>query len=112
MCAKVEEHMELGAYCHVSWSGANGYRGHAICVILFENDRVEEYINDFYKKDMHQKCYNFVIPLFAGEKLWHATNMGYIEPPLPRKLPGRPNKKRVPEKGKCSEQAYLEEREK
>ncbi|KAL4319548.1 hypothetical protein GQ457_18G007380 [Hibiscus cannabinus] len=131
ICAKVEEHRELSAFCHVSWNGADGYEvvsnrdtfvvdlkekkctcrywdltgipcKHAICVILFKKDRVEEYINDFYKKDMYEKCYNFVIPPLAGEKFWPATNMGDIEPPLPRKLPGRPKKKRVPEEGECS----------
>ncbi|KAL4295177.1 hypothetical protein GQ457_12G023610 [Hibiscus cannabinus] len=109
ICAKVEEHRELSAFCHVSWNGADGYWDltgipckHDICVILFKNDRVEEYINDLYKKDMYEKCYNFVIPPLAGEKFWPATNMGDIEPPLPRKLPGRPKKKRVPEEGECS----------
>ncbi|KAL4377985.1 hypothetical protein GQ457_02G032730 [Hibiscus cannabinus] len=131
ICARVEEHRELSAFCHVSWNGADGYEvvsnrdtfvvdlkekkctcrywdltgipcKHAICVILFKKDRVEEYINDFYKKDMYEKCYNFVIPPLSGEKFWPATNMGDIEPPLPRKLPGRPKKKRVPEEGECS----------
>ncbi|KAK8694542.1 hypothetical protein V6N13_072091 [Hibiscus sabdariffa] len=43
---------------------------------------------------MYEKCYNFVIPPLAGEKFWPATNMGGIEPPLPRKLPGRPKKEK------------------
>ncbi|KAK8576618.1 hypothetical protein V6N13_032537 [Hibiscus sabdariffa] len=87
ICAKVEEHRELSAFCHVSWNGVDGY----------EVDRVEEYINNFYNKDMYEKCYNFVIPPLTGGKFWPATNMGDIKPPLPRKLPGRPKKKRVPE---------------
>ncbi|KAK8656530.1 hypothetical protein V6N13_098477 [Hibiscus sabdariffa] len=131
ICAKVKEHKELSAFCHVSWNGADGYEivsnmetfvvdlkgknctckyydltgipcKHAIYVILFKKDIVEEYINGFYKKDMYEKCYSFVIPSFAGEKFWPATNMGDIEPPLPRKLPGRPKKYRIPEEGKCS----------
>ncbi|KAK8701832.1 hypothetical protein V6N13_020210 [Hibiscus sabdariffa] len=35
--------------------------------------------------------------------LLHAINMWDIEPPLPRKLPGRPKEKRVPNEGECSE---------
>ncbi|KAK8598419.1 hypothetical protein V6N13_094390 [Hibiscus sabdariffa] len=54
------------------------------------------------EKQVNEKCYNFVIPPLAGENFWPVTNMCDIEPPLPRKLPGRSKKNRIKEEGECS----------
>ncbi|KAK8701967.1 hypothetical protein V6N13_020341 [Hibiscus sabdariffa] len=77
---------------------------HDICVILFRKELVETYILDCYikKKQVYEKCYSFVIPPLAGEKFWPVTKKGDIEPPLPRKLPGRLKKNRIREECECS----------
>ncbi|KAK8574143.1 hypothetical protein V6N13_097134 [Hibiscus sabdariffa] len=43
--------------------------------------------------------YNYALPILPSEDYWKDTKMGPIEPPLKRKLPGRPKQKRKREEG-------------
>ncbi|XVF15098.1 hypothetical protein REPUB_Repub09cG0120000 [Reevesia pubescens] len=72
---------------------------HAICVILFRNEIVEDHVADVYEKDLYEKCYNYVLAVIPGDTFWLVTNMGELDPPLPRKMPGRSKKNKIREKG-------------
>ncbi|XVF84982.1 hypothetical protein PTKIN_Ptkin17bG0082300 [Pterospermum kingtungense] len=131
ICEKIEHNKELNAYCHVVWNGDRRYEVvchddrfvvnvdkrkctcrrwdltgipccHAICVIHFRKEKVEDYVAEVYKTEVVQNCYNCVLPPIPGDKFWPATNFGPIDPPLARKLPGRPKRKRVQEEGEVS----------
>ncbi|KAL4376571.1 hypothetical protein GQ457_02G033250 [Hibiscus cannabinus] len=72
---------------------------HAIAAILWKKDDVNEYVYRGYKKEMYQMLYSHVFPVVPSEKFWVKTKMGPIDPPLPRKIPGRPKRNRVREEG-------------
>ncbi|KAL4304221.1 hypothetical protein GQ457_10G018050 [Hibiscus cannabinus] len=132
ICAKLEQNKEMSAYCHVRWNGAQGFEvvcsgdvlvvnlehwscscrtwdltgipcAHAIAAILWKKDDVNDYVYRGYKKEMYQMLYSHVLPAVPSEKFWVKTKMGPIDPPLPRKMPGRPKRNRVREEGetKC-----------
>ncbi|KAL4324171.1 hypothetical protein GQ457_11G022940 [Hibiscus cannabinus] len=129
---KLEEHKARSSFCHVIWNGADGYevmhnedrffvdvRGwkctckvwdltgitcpHVVCVILYREESLENYVLHLYKKEVYQELYSVVIPTIPSEKYWQDSGMGKIDPPLKRKLPGRPKDKRKKEEGevKC-----------
>ncbi|KAH1056742.1 hypothetical protein J1N35_034807 [Gossypium stocksii] len=61
--------------------------------------RVKEYLSDYYKRDMYQMLYNCTLPTIPSENFWKGTRMGPIDHPLKRKLIGRPKHKRKREEG-------------
>ncbi|KAL4304651.1 hypothetical protein GQ457_10G028180 [Hibiscus cannabinus] len=125
---KLEEHKKLSSSCHVVWNGAEGYEvvhgddtfvvdvrewtctcrvwdligipcPHAVCVILYREEPLNQYVIGLYKKQKYQELYSVVMPTVASEKFWKDCGMGQIDPPLHRKMPGRPKHKRRREEG-------------
>ncbi|KAL4348394.1 hypothetical protein GQ457_17G012510 [Hibiscus cannabinus] len=135
--AKVlEEHKARSSFCHVIWNGADGYevmhnedrfvvdvRGwkctckvwdltgipcpHVVCVILYREESLENYVLHLYKKEVYQELYSVVIPTIPSEKYWQDSGMGKFDPPLKRKLPGRPKHKRGKEEGEVKGKTKL-----
>ncbi|CAH9137598.1 unnamed protein product, partial [Cuscuta epithymum] len=70
---------------------------HAICAILDKGDEPETYVHSCYNKDLYEKTYSYTLPPINGELLWPRTQFGEIHPPIPKKMTGRPKKKRVRE---------------
>ncbi|KAL4364016.1 hypothetical protein GQ457_04G008290 [Hibiscus cannabinus] len=68
---------------------------HAISVILSIEDRPEKYVDSCYFVSTQREIYSHLISPVRGEKQW-ATNdtMEPILPPIFRRPPGRPHKKR------------------
>ncbi|KAL4289782.1 hypothetical protein GQ457_14G002440 [Hibiscus cannabinus] len=120
---KLEQNKVSSAFCHVTWNGDEGYevmchqdtfvvdvRGwsctcrmwnltgipcqHAVCVILYREESLETYVSDAYKKHVYHELYNVDMPTIPSENFWKDAHMGSIDPPLKRKLPGRPKHKR------------------
>ncbi|KAL4353050.1 hypothetical protein GQ457_06G014660 [Hibiscus cannabinus] len=59
----------------------------------------KKYVIGLYKKQKYQELYSVVMPTVASEKFWKDCGMGQIDPPLHRKMPGRPKHKRRREEG-------------
>ncbi|KAK8540850.1 hypothetical protein V6N13_038593 [Hibiscus sabdariffa] len=139
ICKKLEENKTSSAYCHVTWNGADGYEvfcngdvfivdikgwkctcrswdligipcPHVVCVILYRQERPEEYVIDSYKTSTYCSFYNSALPSIPSEKFWNDTRMGPIDPPLKRKLPGRPKHKRKKEEGEQANGKKLSKR--
>ncbi|KAK8713725.1 hypothetical protein V6N13_148936 [Hibiscus sabdariffa] len=68
---------------------------HAISVILSIEDRPEKYVDSCYSVSTQRAIYSHLISSVRGEQQW-ATNdtMEPILPPMFRRPPGRPHKKR------------------
>ncbi|KAL4285000.1 hypothetical protein GQ457_16G029830 [Hibiscus cannabinus] len=125
---KLEEHKKLSSSCHVVWNGAEGYEvvhgddtfvvdvrewtctcrvwdligipcPHAVCVILYREEPLNQYVIGLYKKQKYHELYSVVMPTVASEKFWKDCGMGKIDPALHRKMPGRPKHKRRKEDG-------------
>ncbi|KAL4335518.1 hypothetical protein GQ457_07G007250 [Hibiscus cannabinus] len=132
----LEEHKARSSFCHVIWNGADGYevmhneenfvvdvRGwkctckvwdltgipcpHAVCVILYREESLENYVLHLYKKEVYQELYSVFIPTIPSEKYWQDSGMGKIDPPLKRKMPGRPKHKRRKEEGEVKGKTKL-----
>ncbi|KAK8694386.1 hypothetical protein V6N13_071940 [Hibiscus sabdariffa] len=133
---KLEEHKVRSYFCHVIWNGADGYElmhnedsfvvdvkvwkctckvwdltripcPHAVCVILYREESLENYVLHLYKKEVYQELYSVVIPTIPSEKYWQDSGMGKIDPPLKRKLPGRPKHKRRKKEGEVKGKTKL-----
>ncbi|KAL4271328.1 hypothetical protein GQ457_13G011060 [Hibiscus cannabinus] len=72
---------------------------HAVCVILYREEPLNQYVIGLYKKEKYQELYSVVLPTVASEQFWKYSGMGKIDPPLHRKMQGRPKHKRRREEG-------------
>ncbi|KAL4302238.1 hypothetical protein GQ457_10G010760 [Hibiscus cannabinus] len=121
-------HKISSAFCHEIWNGAEGYEvmchqdtfvvdikgwsctcrlwdltgilcPRVVCVVLYREERFEDYVLVSYKNHVYIVLYNAAMPTISSEQFWKDTKMGSLNPPLKRKLPGRPKHKRKREEG-------------
>ncbi|PHU18364.1 hypothetical protein BC332_14059 [Capsicum chinense] len=59
----------------------------------------EPYVEHWYKKETFMKAYSYFIQPISNIKIWPETNNPKIEPPEPKKMPGRPARNRRRGKG-------------
>ncbi|KAK8712746.1 hypothetical protein V6N13_147974 [Hibiscus sabdariffa] len=83
---------------------------HSICVILFNYEPLERYVDEAYRKENYQSLYHYALPTIPSEAFWKDTKMGPLEPPVKRKLPGRPKQKRKREEGETTKGFKLSKR--
>lgn len=67
---------------------------HAVAAIYFINDNPDNYVADWYKLDFAKKAYQHYIQPMNGERLWERRGLEPLQPPLQRRMPGRPKKQR------------------
>lgn len=67
---------------------------HAISCINYMKYEINWYVDDCFKKDAYERCYQFPLPTLNGKKMWPLSTEEPILPPPFRKLPGRPKKQR------------------
>ncbi|XVF50742.1 hypothetical protein PTKIN_Ptkin04bG0127600 [Pterospermum kingtungense] len=114
ICEIIEHNKEISSFCHVVWNRAIGYEvacrderfivnvngrrcacrrwdltgipcAHAITVILYRKEKVEQYVAPCYKKEVFDDSYNCVLFPLTGDKIWPDTQLREIDPPIPRK---------------------------
>ncbi|GJW21266.1 pentatricopeptide repeat-containing protein [Tanacetum coccineum] len=69
---------------------------HAIAVIFKLNRRAEEYVPDCFRKRMFHDAYHQYLTPVGGMSFWpDCSEMSRVLPPKPKKMPGRPRKKRI-----------------
>ncbi|KAK8547908.1 hypothetical protein V6N13_123331 [Hibiscus sabdariffa] len=83
---------------------------HSICVIMFNYEPLERYVDEAYRKESYQSLYHYALPTIPSEAFWKDTKMGPLEPPVKRKLPGRPKQKRKREEGETTKGFKLSKR--
>ncbi|XP_060210371.1 uncharacterized protein LOC132637276 [Lycium barbarum] len=118
----LEENKELSNRCHVQWNGVHGFeirdggftfvvhldkkycdcrlwmlRGvpcpHAVCAYYYLNQDPDAHVEHWYRKETFLKAYSHFIQPITNMRMWPETTNPSIEPPVPRKMPGRPKKK-------------------
>nr|ANJ02794.1 transposase [Solanum demissum] len=67
---------------------------HAICAYYYLNQDPDQHVEHWYKKETFLKAYIHFIQPIPNMRMWPETTNPSIEPPKPRKMPGRPGKKR------------------
>ena len=69
---------------------------HAIAVIFRLHKSVEEYVPACFRKQAFQSTYNQYLKPLGGMSFWpDCSDMPRVLPPKPKKMPGRPRKKRI-----------------
>ncbi|KAL4280508.1 hypothetical protein GQ457_03G025190 [Hibiscus cannabinus] len=68
------------------------------------------YVHEAYRKENYHSLYHYALPTIPSEAFWKDTKMGPLEPPVKRKLPGRPKQKRKREEGETTKGFKLSKR--
>ncbi|XP_070045532.1 uncharacterized protein [Nicotiana tomentosiformis] len=63
---------------------------HAACAYRYINEKLEERVEKWYRKDYFLMAYKYVIQPIPNMNMWPATSNIKIEPPTPKVMPGRP----------------------
>ena len=73
---------------------------HAISCIFFNREDSEKYVNACYKRTTYIDCYDPIIEPINGQKMWRPSGLLLVQPPIKRRPPDRPKKKRALEPDK------------
>nr|POE65458.1 hypothetical protein CFP56_49537 [Quercus suber] len=60
-------------------------------------EAAEKYTDDYYRVSTYKACYEPVIDLINGQNIWTPIGLPPMQPPIKRRSPGRPKKKRARE---------------
>ena len=77
---------------------------YAISCIFFNREAAEKYTDDCYRVNTYKACYELVINPINGQSMWTPTGLPLVQPPIKRRLPGRPKKKRAREPNEPSKE--------
>ncbi|XP_012852538.1 PREDICTED: uncharacterized protein LOC105972143 [Erythranthe guttata] len=72
---------------------------HAIAGMFYMHYKPEDYVVDWYKKDVYLKAYSRLMNPMRGPEVWPKSTRIPLHPPLVEKLPGRPKKIRRKQPG-------------
>ncbi|KAG5621687.1 hypothetical protein H5410_006905 [Solanum commersonii] len=97
--AILERNKEYSNNYNVQWNGLNGFEiseGNIHLLLTWRRNIAipDQHVEHWYKKETFLKAYNHFIQLISNMRMWPETTNPSIEPPKPRKMPGRPGKKR------------------
>ena len=73
---------------------------HAISFIFFNREAAKKYNNDCYKVNTYKACYEPIIDPINGQNMWTLTGLPPVQPPIKRRPPSKPKKKRAREPNK------------
>ena len=64
-------------------------------VYFFNKEDAEKYVNACYKRTTYIDCYEPIIEPINGQNMWGPSGLPPVQPPIKRRPPGRPKKKRT-----------------
>lgn len=67
---------------------------HSVAAIYFLHKNPEDYVPAWFRKEMYLKAYSYHIQPVQGLNQWPSNELNKPLPPRPKKMPGRPKKKR------------------
>ena len=72
---------------------------HAISCIFFNRQKAEQYVHRCFHVSTYKACYELVLAPINGQNMWRPSGVQPVQPPIKRRPPGRPRKKRTREVG-------------
>ena len=72
---------------------------HAISCIFFNRQDAGQYMHRCFHVSTYKGCYESIIALINGQNMWRHSDVQLVQPPIKRKPPRRPKKKRAREPG-------------
>ena len=70
---------------------------HAISCIFFNRQEAEQYVYRCFHVSTYKACYEPVIEPINRQNMWRPSGVQPIQPPIKRRPPSRPKKKRIRE---------------
>ncbi|XP_039113801.1 uncharacterized protein LOC120249377 [Dioscorea cayenensis subsp. rotundata] len=67
---------------------------HALAVISFNGVDPVDFVAEWFKKETYVRAYSFTVNPVKGREFWPVSDEGPLQPPVVKKMPGRPVKKR------------------
>ncbi|GJT78122.1 transposase, MuDR, plant [Tanacetum coccineum] len=86
--------IDIGMSFQVGWKLSGIPCEHGIAAIYFLHKDPENYVSDWYNKDVFVNAYNHYIEGMNGMDQWPTTDYQKPLPPFVRRMPGRPPHKR------------------
>ncbi|KAL7262650.1 hypothetical protein ACSBR1_000919 [Camellia fascicularis] len=68
---------------------------HRVAAIFFQNERIEDYVHAYFKKETFLRTYEALINLMNGPDLWLKIGCDPLLPPKLKRPTGKPSKHRV-----------------
>ena len=70
---------------------------HAITYIFFNRQNAEQYVHPCYHVFTYKACYEPIIAPINRQNMWRPSGVTLVQPPIKRRPPSRPKKKRARE---------------
>ena len=68
---------------------------HNISCIFFNKEDSKKYVNACYKRTTYIDCYDPIIEPINGQNMWRPNGLPPVQPPIKRRPPNQPKKKRA-----------------
>jgi len=75
---------------------------HVISYIFFNRQDAEQYVHRCFHVFTHKACYEPIIAPINGQNMWRPSGIQPVQPPIKRRPPRRPKKKRAKEPGELA----------
>ncbi|XP_050277691.1 uncharacterized protein LOC126719148 [Quercus robur] len=110
ICAKVLKRLhkeKLAANSCRKWNISGIPCAHAISCIFFNRQDAKQYVHPCYHVSTYKACYEPIITPINGQNMWRPSGVTPVQPPIKRRPPGRPKKKRAREPNKPTRRAGI-----
>nr|POE53068.1 hypothetical protein CFP56_06921 [Quercus suber] len=88
-------YLAKGVCCCRKWDITSIPCYHVVSCIFFNKEQAEKYANACYQANTYKAYYEHTIDPLNGANMWTPTSLPPVQPPIKKRPPGRPKKKRV-----------------
>ncbi|KAJ9543410.1 hypothetical protein OSB04_023117 [Centaurea solstitialis] len=94
ICPAYRKKLELAKLQQRMWELSGLPCEHSVAAIFFLHKNPDDYVPAWFRKQMYVKAYSYHIQPVQGMNQWPINDLNKPLPPKPKKMPGRPKKKR------------------
>ena len=95
--------LEKGHCSCRKWDTTSIPCAHVVSCIFFNRQDAKQYVHMYLHVSTYKACYEPVIAPINGQNIWRPSGVQPVQPPIKRKPPGRPKKKRTREAGEAAD---------
>ena len=89
--------LEKGNCSCKKWDTTGISCAHAVSFIFFNRQDAKQYVYKYFHVSTYKACYEPVIAPINWQNMWRPSGFQLVQPPIKRKPPSRPKKKRARE---------------
>ena len=91
--------LEKGNCSCKKWDTTGIPCAHAVSFIFFNRQDAKQYVHKYFHVSTYKACYEPEIAPINGQNMWRPSGVQLVQPPIKRKPPSKPKKKRAREPG-------------